>query len=505
MKMKILLLEHPRQIASEHMNDIANTPLSSCLLTGYVAGLLKMNGHEVTIVEGYLDNLTYTEIQNVVQAAKPDILGVHLVYLWQYDVALGNFLQAVREERNTCLVAYGFYPTVASAEVLQAYSALEAIIVGEPELTFSELAANFSAFAKDKGKSVAQISGLAVRRSEEISCLPRAPVTNLDRLPFPIRTPASYRCPEVNLLGSRGCYGACTFCYINFYYGAGSKWRGRTPENIILEIDRIIAETGAGRFYFTDPSFFGPGENGQQRARALAGLLKTRNIKFGIEGRANDLDEETIALLADAGLCQMLIGLESGRDESLRRMNKRTTVAQNERALAILKKHGVETNVGFIMFEPDASLPDVRENLTFLQRNNLLSNLPVTANVLSHHQIILQGTAAYRQLLREGRLVFKKESLYEGVALFADPKVAQLAQMMRLVTNFLFQAMSCLWDGKQPVPDSFRAANRLLVDLFTECLVRLERGDKWAEEEMEAIMQNSCREMEFVFLGNHRG
>ena len=39
--MKILLLEHPRSINPERCNDIANTPLSSCLLTGYAAGVLK--------------------------------------------------------------------------------------------------------------------------------------------------------------------------------------------------------------------------------------------------------------------------------------------------------------------------------------------------------------------------------------------------------------------------------------------------------------------------------
>ena len=81
-----------------------------------------------------------------------------------------------------------------------------------------------------------------------------------------------------------------------------------------------------------------------------------------------------------------------------------TTVAQNERALEILRMHGIEPNVGFIMFEPDSNLEDIRTNFEFLKRNHLLENLAITANVLYHHQIILMGTTAFQQLKSEGRL-----------------------------------------------------------------------------------------------------
>jgi 5-methoxy-6-methylbenzimidazole methyltransferase len=92
-----------------------------------------------------------------------------------------------------------------------------------------------------------------------------------------------------------------------------------------------------------------------------------------------------ITAFVGAGLRHILIGLESGKDESLRRMIKMTTVAQNEKALRVLRSHGVVPNVGFIMFEPDSRLEDVRINFDFLKRNDLLKNLPVTANVLYHH------------------------------------------------------------------------------------------------------------------------
>ena len=217
-------------------------------------------------------------------------------------------------------------------------------------------------------------------------------------------------------------------------------------------MDDIISRAGSRDFYFADPNFFGPGRQGQERARRIATLVRQRDVRIGLEGRVNDIHDETIGPLVDAGLRHILVGLESGSDESLRRMNKMTTVAQNERALRILRKHGVEPNVGFIMFEPDSSPGDLRTNFEFLKRNDLLKNLAVTANVLYHHQILLQGTAAFKALEKEGRLVVAGDSPYEGTTCFRNREVAALANIMRRVTNSLFSSMDGIWSGRMPEP-----------------------------------------------------
>jgi len=300
------------------------------------------------------------------------------------------------------------------------------------------------------------------------------------------------RLSEVNLLGSRGCYGKCTFCYINSFYGTGNPWRGRSPDNIVNEIDEIIEERGSRDFYFTDPNFFGPGQLGQDRALRLAAVLKPRNIRFGLEGRVNDIRDETIAALKDAGLRQILIGLESGKDESLKRMNKMTTVAQNENALRILRKHGIDPNVGFIMFEPESSLSDVRVNLEFLKRNDLLKRLSVTANVLYHHQIVLEGTQAYHDLRRENRLVLERPFSYEGTAYFRSSEVAGLADIMRQTTNILFSRMDGIWSGttiEQPnMQERYDSVNQVLVKIFEDSLASLERGVQFDKDRIASVV-----------------
>jgi anaerobic magnesium-protoporphyrin IX monomethyl ester cyclase len=493
-QMKVLLLEHPRQITPERCNDIANTPLSSCLLSGYAAATLKRDGHDVHIVEGYLDKLSYDEIWKIIEAMKPDILGVHMVYHWRRDDALFSFLGKVKECLSPYVVAYGFYPTIASEDILVECGAIDSVILGEPELPFSRLAGSFP--ARDH---VAGIPGMAHRDiSGNIHNTRPEPVEDLDSIPFPVRTAALLRLREVNILGSRGCYGKCTFCYINTFFGRDSAWRRRSPENIIWEIDSLISQTGLRDFYFTDPNFFGAGRIGQERAMRIASLLRERNIHFGIEGRVNDIHDRTIGALAEAGLRHILIGLESGSDESLRRMNKMTTVAQNEQALRILRRHGIEPNVGFIMFEPDSTLDDIRTNFEFLRRNELLRNLAVTANVLYHHQIILEGTEAYRALKKEGRLVTGPAG-YEGTAYLRIPEVASLAEIMRRLTNALFSRMDGIWSGHMIEPPgagtAYTKVNRLIEKVFEESLKALESGEMFSEEQVSSIVSAAENEM----------
>ena len=493
--MRIILLEHPRKIAPDRCNDIANTPLSSCLLSGYTSGMLSSMGHEVEIIEGHMDGLRYEEITRRVSAVRPEMIGVHMIYHWRPDVELYAFLDLMKREFGPHISVYGFYPTIIHEEILKACSAVDSVVLGEPEMTFAELA-----HALETRSCTSEIKGLALRDPYGgIRYERREPIADIGALPFPARTEGMYKIPEVNIQGSRGCYGRCVFCYINPFYGRPSLWRDRSPENIIEEIDVIISETGRRDFYFTDPNFFGPGERGRQRTLRLAELLRQRNIRFGLEGRVNDIHHETIGALAAAGLRNILIGIESGKDDALKRMNKMTTVAQNEQALRILRTHGIEPNVGFIMFEPDSSLEDVRANFEFLQRNSLLKNLAITANVLYHFQIVLKGTPAYKNLYQAGRLRTSLDAPYEGAATFLHARVGLLASAMRRLTNFIFARMNDIWSGRVVGPPGANArysrVNALLIDTFDRLLTLMETAGQLSADEIDLLVDDAEKEI----------
>ena len=180
--MKILLLEHPRSINTERCNDIANTPLSSCLLTGYAAALLKKSGHQVTIIEGHMDGLAYSDIIAAAMAIRPDIIGVHMVYHWKRDAELFYFLEQIKAEFAPYMTAYGFYPTIAFEDILNDSGAIDSVILGEPEQTFKELADAVTCKAHN-----AHIEGTAVRvKSGGIMGRHRAVLKDINALPFPV-------------------------------------------------------------------------------------------------------------------------------------------------------------------------------------------------------------------------------------------------------------------------------------------------------------------------------
>ncbi|WKY45677.1 radical SAM protein [Eubacteriaceae bacterium ES2] len=488
--MKVLLMEHPRSFSQDRDNDIANAPLSACLNTGYIGGMLK--GHEipVEIIDGYLDHLTYAQIEDTIAQFRPTILGVHLVYHWEDNQTLYAFLTTVKEKYQIpYLCVYGFYPTFAYTEILNACPAIDSCLIGESELTFLNLAKSFPEFSHD---------GMAYRNGKDIKTLPGKIIKDLDALPFPLRHPASYSFGEINLAGSRGCYGNCTFCYINAFYGNHpTRWRGRSPVNIIAEIDMLIDTTNIRYFYFTDPNFIGPGLAGKKRVLQLIKLLKERKIQFGIEARVNDLDDEIVKALVDAGLKHILIGLESGRNESLKRLQKYTTVAENEAAIALLRKYGIEPSIGFIMFEPDSTLADLKENFAFLKRNHLLDQLETSVNVLYHHMIILQGSQSYRLLNEEGRLHISEHSTYEADTDYLNPEVKEFAAIMRELTNFIFLFLKDTWEehaaGNPLMIQKYQAINDVLTNSFERLLIILSTEPSYDAHQIEESAKKAIK------------
>ncbi len=482
--MKVMLLEHPRSYAEERCNDIANAPLSACLNTGYIGGILASRDIDVTIVDGYLEKLDYPTIEARIKEIRPVILGIHLVYHWEDNKTLYQFIEHIKTTYAIAYVCvYGFYPTFAYEEILNRCPAIDSALLGETELTFLKLVEAFPTIPS---------KGIAQRTSDGIVATRGEVVLDIDSLPFPLRNKSSYSFGEVNISGSRGCYGGCTFCYINPYYGNNvRKWRGRSPENIIAEIDAIMKETDIRYFYFMDPNFYGPGKAGKERVLKLAALLKQRAIHFGIEARANDIEDETIAALVEAGLKHILIGLESGRDEALKRLNKLTTVEDNENALRILRKYGIEPSVGFIMFEPDSTLEDLKINYDFLKRNGLLDKLEISVNVLYHHMIILQGSSSYKILQDQGRLNISEHSTYEADTDYLNPKVAMLAGMLRDMTNHIFSYMKDTWElsfKKDPVIlEKYNLLNSLLIQSFEDYLYLLKGKTLTLEKRNEYI------------------
>jgi hypothetical protein len=211
---------------------------------------------------------------------------------------------------------------------------------------------------------------------------------------------------------------------------------------VYAEVTTLLPRLDEKYLYFVDANFFGPGEAGQRRAEAIAECLEGEaGLAFGLECRANDVHERSLARLVRAGLRDVFLGIESGSQCCLDRIMKGTTVEQNVSAIALLRRHGIEPHMGFIMFEPDSGIADLRSNLSFLRSHNLLGRLTASVDLLHHTGIALMGTPMYARLRDAGRLFPPPEGRYHGNYRYKDEKVRICSRIFAAVCGKLLKLM----------------------------------------------------------------
>ncbi|GHV55255.1 hypothetical protein FACS1894206_09440 [Deltaproteobacteria bacterium] len=119
-------------------------------------------------------------------------------------------------------------------------------------------------------------------------------------------------------------------------------------------------------------------------------------ISYSCLVRADTVDEETAALLAEMNVTDIAFGSESGSDKILRLMRKKTTVAQNLSVFKMFSGYGNRVSAtGIILGHPGESsrtLEETEEYITLIQ--------PFCANIVVYPLIPFPGTPIW-ELFRQ--------------------------------------------------------------------------------------------------------
>jgi len=123
------------------------------------------------------------------------------------------------------------------------------------------------------------------------------------------------------ILGSRGCPYPCNFCVVP--KTNERKWRSRTPENIVKELEYFKKNLKVVEFHFED---LNPTVN-DTRTKDLCNLIVERNIQIKwkiVAGTKVESikDFETVKLLKNSGCNYISISPESGSQELMKSINK---------------------------------------------------------------------------------------------------------------------------------------------------------------------------------------
>lgn len=269
----------------------------------------------------------------------------------------------------------GALPSVAYEDTFSMIPLADSVIMGEGEHTICEL----YFLIKNKG-SLSTCKGLAYRDKGNIVVnSPRELICNLDSLPFASRVMLEREKHQfARIQSSRGCEGHCAFCSESKFMRdeKGACWRGRSPENIVDEIEQIYEKYNLDSFIFCDSSFEDPIEYGNERMLKIAQEIKKRglHIFFRVLFRSESvakMPDEILQELKSAGLFHVFLGVESGCESTLRLFRKRASVQDNCLAIKKIRDNKINLTTGFIMFHPYTTREEIFENEKFIVDNNL--------------------------------------------------------------------------------------------------------------------------------------
>ena len=73
---------------------------------------------------------------------------------------------------------------------------------------------------------------------------------------------------------------------------------------------------------------------------AASGINK--KISWNASARVDTLDDELVKIMKEAGCSLLALGFESGSQDSLNKMGKRTTIEKNLNAAKLCRKYGIK-------------------------------------------------------------------------------------------------------------------------------------------------------------------
>ena len=332
---------------------------------GYLAAILEQKGFEVDIIDCQALHLSYDDAQAMFSKLQPDIVGVTSTTL-TYKSALKIVKAAKRASPKILTMIGGCHVTFWDDKALEECPELDLVVRGEGEQTMLELAERVQA-----GKSFGDVLGTTCRENGKITRNPvRPPIDNLDDIPYPayhlMPIESFRRQGEIlfPLLSSRGCVYWCDFCSAVRMFGR--KYRVRSVNKIVDEIDFFNKKYGANRFTFYDDLF----TMDQERVKRICAGILERNlkIKWDCETRLDMVTKDLLLIMKKAGCIAVWFSVETSSQKILDAMGKGFTPEQTMQTFKWIKEAGLVTVASVLLGHPGETKESAWETIKFLEK-----------------------------------------------------------------------------------------------------------------------------------------
>ena len=252
---------------------------------------------------------------------------------------------------------------------------------------------------------------------------------------------------------SLGCPYTCSFCFCKEI--TGGKYFARKIDEVMEELESIKER----EIYIVDDDFL----FNENRLNLFCDELEKRNIhkRFLVYGRADFIasHEKVIGRLSRHGLSAVIVGVESVREKDLKDFNKRSSLENNEKAIKILRKYGIELYATMIL-QPDFTKKDFKQiedyiiglNVSFVNLQPL-TPLPGTEIYDDYKDKILVSRKDYAMwdlahIVLEPKYMSIRQYYYQIIKTYARI-VLRPDNIIKMLKKYGIKEVAKMWWGSQ--------------------------------------------------------
>ncbi len=445
-----------------------------------LATLLRRAGHAPVILDqvlGLRDGSlpfgagVYDACAAQVAATRPDIVAFSA-----QCTTYPPTLNIARRVRRLCpqarIVVGGHNASFVAAETLERFPFIDAVVRGEGEVTFPELAGTWAA-----GDEPASVAGVTWRGAGGIVANPeRELIADLDVLPLPdyslgpplatyqaaCELPRSIAILEVG----RGCPHSCVYC------SESVLWRRRcrtfNVERVVEEMRRLQVDQGAECFLLAYDQFTADRRFVETFCRQViaAGLHR---LAWYCISRLDTVDADLLGLMREAGCESMCYGIDSGSERTLAFIRKKIDPQILGTRVEETTARGMVPTLSFVVGFPEEERGDIDATLALALTTGLRGN----SNPLMQIPTVLPGTELHHRY--GATLVRAVDSYFAlGLEFEAGKRLAEDEALIGSDTQ-LFSSFYNLPCRGMELPELARLANffPLLVNLYPKSLLAL--------------------------------
>ena len=410
----------------------------------YLVGNIDKAKASVKIIDMILEK---KPIEFFINKYKPHIVGM-TAYITHVGAVKEMARKIKRLSNQTITVVGGVHAEVVPEDFISKY--IDCIICSNPVETFNKIIDRVRAGVDTKEIEGTYVKGKKHIRTSSYNILPpdRGSVKKYRKKYYYM-----FHNPCALIKTSLGCPYTCSFCFCKEI--TGGKYFARKIDEVMEELESIKER----EIYIVDDDFL----FNEDRLNLFCDELEKRNIhkRFLVYGRADFIasHEKVIGRLSRHGLSAVIVGVESVREKDLKDFNKRSSLENNEKAIRILQKYGIELYATMIL-QPDFTKKDFRQiedyiiglNVSFVNLQPL-TPLPGTEIYDDYKDRILVSRKDYAMwdlahIVLEPKYMSIRQYYYQIIKTYARI-VLRPDNIIKMLKKYGIKEVAKMWWGSQ--------------------------------------------------------